>query len=208
MCWKVHALIAHLRKKKSYFIVALISILIVSVVLNLYDNSYTIPVEQTRIRYMSAEAFQSWLGEMKSIKSILQIARTNVDVKDAINYTLAANGFANILEWQIEISRPPNFAEHLYLRVSTATYMLDRAVTAVATRPLIFLRNLDDTTIQKIGTLTITIENLASSVVIVTNGVDPVRQLEEQAFLNDLTSYLMQITTTSSEIWEMYGFYG
>lgn len=201
-------MIANLREKKSYFIVALISILIVSVALNLYDNLYTIPVEQTRIRYMSAEAFQSWLDEMKSIKSILQIARTNVDVRDAMNYTLAANGFATTLEWQIEISRPPNFAEHTYLRVSSATSALDKAVTAIATKPPISSRNLDYTTLQKIGNLTLTIENLANSVAIVTDGVDPVQQLEEKAVLNDVTSYLKQITTTSLEIWEMYGLYG
>lgn len=199
-------MIAHLRKRK-YFIVVLISILFVSVVLNLYDNMYTIPVMQTRISYMSAEAFQSWLAEMESVMSILEFASTNLDVKEVMNYTFAAKRFAEILVWQIEISRPANFAEHLYLRVSSATGMLDRAVTAVAAKPPITLRNLDDVTLQKIGNLTMTIENLVSSVGTVNDGVDPVRQLEEKAVLSQVINYLMQIRTTSTEIWELHGFY-
>lgn len=199
---------AYIRKKKSYFIIALISILIVSVSLNLYDNLYTKPVMQTRISHMSAEAFQSWLDEMQSITSILKLASTNSDVKEAMNYTFAAKRFAIILEWQIEISRPPNFAEHLYLRVSGATNMLDRAVTAAATKPPITLRNLDDATLQNIEYLTITIENLASSVGTVNDGVDPVQQLEKKAVLIQVIDYLMQIRTTSAEIWESHGFYG
>lgn len=174
-------MIACLRKRKSYFIVALISILIVSAGLNLYDNLYAKPVMQTRINYMSAEAFQSWLDEMKSIKSILKLAETNLDVKEAMNYTFAAKRFAEILEWQIEISRPPNFAEHLHLRISGATVMLDRAVSAIAIKPPITLRNLDEDTLQKIGNLTMTIENLVSSVGTVNDGIDPVQQLEEKA---------------------------
>lgn len=200
-------MITHLRKKKSYFIVALISILIVSVVLNL-DAHARVRVMQTRISYMSAEAFRSWLDEMKSVKGIIEFASTNLDAKEVMNYTFAAKRFAEILVWQIEISRPPNFAEHLYLRVSTATGMLDRAVTAVATKPPITLRNLDDVTLQKIGNLTMTIENLVSSVGTVKDGVDPVRQLEEKAVLSRVINYLIQIRTTSTEIWELHGFYG
>lgn len=201
-------MIARPRKKKSYLVVVSISILIVSVGLNLYDNLYTKPVMQTRINYMSAEAFQSWLDETKSIERILKLAKTNLDVKEATNYTFAAKRFAEILEWQIEISRPPNFAEHLYLRISSAIGMLDRAVTAVATKPPITLQNLDDDTLQKIGNLTMTIENLVSSVGTINDGIDPVQQLEEKAVLNRVINYLMQIRTTSTEIWEMYGFYG
>lgn len=201
-------MIVHLRRKKSYFIVALISILIVSVGLNLYDNLYTKPVMQTRMNYMSAEAFQSWLDEMISIRSILELAETNLGVKEAMNYTFAARRFETILVWQIEISRPPNFAEHLYLRISRATYMLDRAVSAIATKPPITLRNLDDDTLQKIRNLTMTIENLVSSVGTINRGVDPVQQLEEKAVLTQVINFLTQIETTSTEIWEMYGFYG
>lgn len=201
-------MIAFLRKKKSYFIVALISILTVSVVLNLYDNFYAKPVMQTRINYMSAEAFQSWLNEMKSIDTILKLVSTNLDVKEAMNYTFAAKGFAGVLVWQIEISRPPNFAEHLYLRVSGATYMLDKAVSTIATKPPTTLRNLDHNTLEKIGNLTITIENLVNLVGTVSDGVDRVQQLEEKAVLNQTINALLQIETTSTEIWQTHGFYG
>jgi hypothetical protein len=189
-------LIARLRNKKIIFIVVLISILIVSVVLNLYDNLYVIPVMQTRINYMSAEAFQAWLDELKSLKAILEPAKTNLDVKEAMNHTYAATRFAEILEWQIEISRPPNFAEHLYLRISTATLVLDQVVSAIATKPPVTLRNLDDNTLQKIRNLTMNIENIVSSVGTVDTGVNPVQQLEEKGVLNQVKNYLRQIVTT------------
>ena len=199
---------ARLRKKKSYFIVVLISILIASVGLNLYDNLYVIPVMQTRMNYLSAEAFQSWLDEFGSIGDILEIAETNLDVKEAMNHTFTAGRFATILVWQIEISRPPDFAEHLYLRISGATSMLKRAVSAIAIKPPTALRNLNVETLQKIENLTTTIETLVDSIGIVIRGIDPVQQLDEKGNLNEVIDYCKQIEETSTEIWEMYGFYG
>jgi len=157
---------------------------------------------------MTTEAFQAWLNEMESIKSILKLAKTNLDVKEAMNYTFATQQFANILDWRIEVYRPTNFAEHLYLRIAMATVMLDHAVSAIATKPPTTLRNLDDDTLQKIGNLTVTIENLVNSVGTVRDGVDPVQQLEEIGVLNQVINYVKQIEATSIEIWEMYGPYG
>jgi len=201
-------LMDRLRKKKSYFVGVLILILFVSVGLNLYDNLYTKPMMQERMNYMSAEAFQSWLDEIKSIKSILERAKTNLDVKEAVNYTFAAKQFANVLEWQIEIPRPPNFAEHLYLRISGAAIMLDKAVSAIAMKTPTTLRNLEYETLQRTGNLTATIENLVDSVGTVRDGVDPVQQLEKKGVLNQVINYLKQVEATSIEIWAMYGYYG
>lgn len=173
---------------------------------------------QKTINYMSAEAFKSWLDEMKSIKIILEPAKTNLDVKEAMNYTFAAQRFANILDWEIEVfPRPANFAEHLYLHIAGATYALNKAVSAIATKPPTTLRNLDDDTLQKIGNLTTTIENLADSVGaigLIEAGrrkfydVGPVQQLEQKGILNQVINYVEQIEATSLEIWEIYGLYG
>lgn len=173
---------------------------------------------QKKINYMSAEAFKSWLDEMKSIKIILEPAKANLDVKEAMNYTFAAQRFANILDWEIEVlPRPANFAEHLYLHIAGATYALNKAISAIATKPPTTLQNFDDDVLEKIGNLTTTIENLVGSVGTVgyvgTAGhefydVGPVQQLEEKGVLNQVINYVKQIEATSLEIWEIYGLYG
>jgi len=173
---------------------------------------------QKKINYMSAEAFKSWLDEMKSIKIILEPAKANLDVKEAMNYTFAAQRFANILDWEIEVlPRPANFAEHLYLHIAKATYALNKAISAIATKPPTTLQNFDDDVLEKIGNLTTTIENLVGSVGTVgyvgTAGhefydVGPVQQLEEKGVLNQVINYVKQIEATSLEIWEIYGLYG
>lgn len=167
---------------------------------------------------MSAEAFESWLDEMKSIKITLEPAKANLDVKEAMNYTFAAQRFANILDWEIEVlPRPANFAEHLYLHIAGATYVLNKAISAIATKPPITLQNFDDDVLEKIGNLTTTIENLVGSVGTVgyvgTAGhefydVGPVQQLEEKGVLNQVINYVKQIEATALEIWEIYGLYG
>lgn len=173
---------------------------------------------QKTINYMSAEAFKSWLDEMKSIKIILEPAKTNIDVKEAMNYTFAAQRFANILDWEIEVfPRPANFAEHLYLHIAGATFALNKAVSAIATKPPTTLQNVDDDVLEKIGNLTTTIENLVGSVgtagYVGTAGrefydVGPVQQLEEKGVLNQVINYVKQIEAISLEIWEIYGLYG
>jgi len=167
---------------------------------------------QKKINCMSAEAFKSWLDEMKSIKIILEPAKANLDVKEAMNYTFAAQRFANILDWEIEVlPRPANFAEHLYLHIAGATYALNKAVSAIATKPPTTLQNFDDDVLEKIGNLTTTIENLVGSVGTAGHefyDVGPVQKLEEKGVLNQVINYVKQIEATSLEIWEIYGLYG
>lgn len=163
---------------------------------------------QRTMNYMSAHAFQSWLHEIESAKSILEVAETNFDVKEAMNTTFAAKQFASILTWQIEVYRPPDFVEHLHLRIAGAAIGLHRAVSGIATKPPITLRNLDDDTLQRIENLTITIESLIESVGTVRRGVDPTQQLEEKGVLSQVIDYCKQMQTTSYEIWAMYDYYG
>jgi hypothetical protein len=183
--------------------IVLTAVLIASVGLNLYDNLHVKPVMQTRMDYMSSEAFQSWLDELESIGDILEIAETKGDALKASNLTRTALRFANVLEWQIEIVRPPDFEEHLYLRISGATSMLRKGLSLIP-RHLRAQDNLDVWTLQKIENLSTTIETLVDSVGTVRDGVDPVQQLEEKAVLNQVKNHLLQITTTSAEMWQMY----
>ena len=194
---------AWLRENKRYLVGVVVFVLIVFLALYALNGMYVSDYLQARINYMSAEAFQSWLEEMKSIKNILEFAKTNLDVKGAMNHTLSANRFGTILVWEIEVHRPPDFAEHLYLHTHSATFLLDDAVSAIATKPPITLRNLDDATLQKLENLTTTIENLVNSVGTIKDGVHPVQQLEEKGVLNQVINYVKQIKATSIEI--IYG---
>ena len=197
-----------LRENRKYLLGIGILVLIIFLAVDDLNNRYVSGYLQKRIDYMSTEAFQSWLDEMESIKSILKLAKTNLDVKEAMNYTFAAKQFANILDWEIEVHRPPNFAEHLYNRIAVATVTLDDAVSAIATKPPTTLRNLDGNTLQKLENLTATIENLLNSVGTVEVGVHPVKQLEKKDVLSQVMGYVKQIKATSIEIWEIYDLHG
>lgn len=181
--------------------------LIIFLALHDLNNMYVLDRLQTRIDYMSThmsiEAFQPWLDEMKSVKTILESAKTNFDAKEALNYTSTAMRFANILDCTIEAHRPPDFMEHLYVRIGIATFMLDKAVSTIATEPAFppTLRNLSDDTLQKLENITATIGNLVNSVGTIEDGVDPVEQLKEKGVLNQVINYAKQVEATSIEIW-------
>lgn len=192
-----------LRENRKHLVGVVLFVLIIFLALHDLSNIEASNHRQITMNYMSAEAFQSWLHEMESVKSILKVAKTNLDVEEAMNCTFAAKQFANILDWKIEVYRPPNFAEHLYLRIAVATVALYDAISAIATKPPTTVRNLDDNTLQKIENLTVTIENLVNSVGTVRDGVDPVQQLEEEGLLNQVIDYCKQIQETSIEI--IYG---
>lgn len=198
-----------LKENRRYVVGVVVIVLVIFLALSDLYNISLANRRETIIDYMSAEAFESWLGEMEGIKNVLELATTNLDVREAMNYTLRARAFGRILEWQIEVfPRPPNFAEHLYLHIAGATWVLDKAVSAIATKPPTTLRNLENNTLQEIGNLTVTIENLANLVGKVDSRVNPVQQLEEKGVLNLVINYLKQIEETSGEIWELYGLYG
>lgn len=197
-----------LRENKRYLVGVVVFVLIIFLALDDFNNRYVSGYLQKKINYMSAEAFQSWLHEMENVKSILDFARTNFDVKEALNYTFAAKRFVNILDWEIEVHRPPDFAEHLYRWITLATLMLDKAVSAIAKKSPTTLRNLSDDTLQKLQNLTATIQNLVDSMGPVEDGVHPVKQLEEKGALSQVIDYAKQIETTSIEIWEIYNLHG
>lgn len=197
-----------LRENRWYVVGILIFVLVIFLALHDLHNINLANRRKKIIDYMSAEAFESWLFEMERARDVLEVATTNLDVREAMNYTLRARAFGTILEWQIEVHpRPLNFAEHLYLRISVATFTLDKAVSAIATKPPTTLRNLDPNTLQEIGNLTVAIEDLANLVGEVDYRVNPVQQLEEKGVLNSVINYVKQIEETSLEIWQLYEFY-
>ena len=201
-----------LRENRKYLVGVVVFVLIIFLASHDILNIGTSNHLQETINYMSAEAFQSWLDEIESIKSVLELAKTNLDVREAMNYTFAAQQFANILDWEIEVlPRPANFAEHLYLHIASATLALNKAVSAIGTKPPTTLQNLDDDVLQKIGNLTVSIENLLNAAGTLERAhydVGPVQQLEEKGILNQVINYVKQIGATSLEIWEIYGLYG
>jgi len=174
---------------RKILVIALVLALAFSVLLNLHTQNL-LTVQQKRTDYMCAEAFKHWLEEMKSVKSILEVAETNLDVVPAMNYTAAALGFANVLAWTIEIERPANFGEHLYLQIAGATIRIwefesDRAWEANH----IGVQNLTDGTLQWILNKTQTIQSLIDTVGQVEYDIDPVKQLEERGTLTQVTDY-------------------
>jgi hypothetical protein len=193
-------------KENKKYLVGIISFILIVFLMS--HDVYNIGIASRRltvIDFMSAEAFESWLNEIESIKNILEPARTNLDVKEAMNYTSRAISFVNILDWQIEvIPRQTNFVGDLYSRIALATVALDRAIFLIATKPSTTLRDLDEATLQILENLTNTIENLVDLVGTVDYDVSPVQQLEQNGILTQVKSYVDQIKETSLEIWEMY----
>ena len=195
------------RENKRYLLGFGVSALIIFLALHDLNNMYVLDRVQTRIDYMSThmstEAFQPWLDEMKSVKTILESAKTNFDAKEALNYTSTARRFANILDCTIEARRQPDFMEHLYFRIWMATFMLDKAVSTIAAEPSYPppVRNLNDDNLQKLENITATIGNLINSVGTIEDGVDPVEQLKEKGVLNQVINYAKQVQATSIEIW-------
>jgi len=179
--------------------VVLTAVLIASVGLNLYDNLHVKPVMQKRMDYMSSEAFQGWLEEFERIGDILEIAETKGDALKAFNLTRSAVRFANVLEWQIEIVKPLDVEEHLYLRIYNASGWLMGGLSVI-TRHYTIQANLSVWDLQHIENITTTIESLVDSVGTVRDGVDPVQQLVEKGVLNQVNNYLLQIRTTSDAL--------
>lgn len=196
------------KENTKYLILAILLILVISLGLHDLHNINLSNHLQITTYYMCSEAFQSWLDEIESAKHILKPARTNFDVKEAMNYTFSAKQFANIMDWTIEVlPRPQDFAEHLYNHLAMATVMLHEAVSAMATKPAATLRNLDSDILLKLGNLTTTFQNLLDLVGTVERAyyeIGPIQWLEKKGILIQVTDYVKQIRSISTEIYAEY----
>lgn len=197
-----------LKEKAKYLIAAVLLILAISVGLHDLCNINLSNHLQRTTNYMCSEAFQSWLDEIKSVNHILKLAKTNFDVKEAINYTFAAKQFGNIMDWTIEVlPRPQDFEEHLYNRLAMATLILHEAVSATAAESDAKVLDLDDDTLQELDNLTTTFQNMLDLVGTVDHAyyeIGPVQWLEKKGILTEVTDYVKQIESISIEIYAKY----
>jgi hypothetical protein len=198
---------AWLRRNVKYLIVAVLVVLVVS--LGVYDwyIGYLYDHLQTATNSMNAEAFESWLTEVASIEHVLRSVETNFDIREVLNYTYAANQFASILDWSIEVMRPPDFAEHLYLQVAGATSLLHIGLSRMATTPADTLRNLDGGDLLMLENLTTTFHALRDFVGTVEYAcyeLGPVQWLQQRGILAQVLDYIEQIKSIVIDIYTKY----
>lgn len=75
-------------RKEKYFVGMLVSALVVSVGLNLYNCIIVIPQIQATANNMTVEALKDWVIEIGRAKYVLSGAQTNVDVEKARFYLM------------------------------------------------------------------------------------------------------------------------
>jgi hypothetical protein len=156
----------------------------VSIVVNVYDRIYTVPTLVTEIDWTNGIAFRGWLNDISSIGNILETAKTNFDVKSALNYSTRAKEFANILWVKLEIERPSDMEEHFYWTVHLTSFTLHQFISAKGSEEQV--QSLDELTVEKAANLTTTIENLVEIVGSVSSTMNPIQQLQEKGVFNQV----------------------
>lgn len=157
---------------------------------------------QATLNNMKTKALQEWLGQMRSAKYLLERSETNFDVHDASIHTSMAKKFIQIFDIGNGYD-PENL--HYWLRASTNRLDLALQIIYLGNQiGVITSRNLDQYILQKIENITQTIENIENAMITSTNGVDPVKQLEEKGSLTKIVNYCKQISETYIEIATYY----
>lgn len=197
-------LLIRLKEKRKYLLIIFIVIFIFSAGLNFHNHLVVGPQMQATVNNMRVYALESWVGQMMTAKNILKNAETNFDVYDARIHTSLAKKSVQIYGTEIDYS-----PENLYHWLSKSTSRLDYALETIFwgnTPPLTSVKsqNLDQYILEKIESITQTIEKIIDSMRISANGVDPVQQLIEKGNLTDLINYCSHIIETSNEIIKYY----